>query len=98
LVIREKALHQRAIADVAFDEPIVRMIGDRGERVEITGVGEFVEVDEAAFASAQPLADEAAPNEAGAARDEDAFHVCHDNRPSAGLAPVGRHEFDSTLV
>ena len=67
-VLVEQTGHLGRVADVPLHEDVQRVVERRGKRVEISGVGQFVEIDDA-----QPrgdhLPDEATPDEAGAAGD-----------------------------
>ena len=66
---------QRAVADVAVNERVPRVVADRVQRVEIAGVGERVEVQQPPPFDAQPVAHEGAADEPGSAGDEN--HVAH---------------------
>ena len=43
----EQRRHERRIADVSLDEAMSRFVDHRGERFEVAGVGQLVEIDDA---------------------------------------------------
>jgi hypothetical protein len=45
----EQFVQRRLVADVHLTEPITRRVGHIGQRLEIAGVGQFVDVDHFAF-------------------------------------------------
>lgn len=69
LVARQQAGHQVGIADVAVHEQVARIAGQRGQVVQVAGVGELVEVDDRLVAAGQPV-----ENEIGA---DEACSACH---------------------
>ncbi len=72
-VLGEQPGAQRAVADVALHEDVVRMAAHRSEGIEIAGVGQLVEIDHA-LAASDGLEHEVAADEAGAAGDEQGSH------------------------
>ncbi len=76
-VVGPEALERRGdgapIADVDFGEAIVRRVADGGERVEVAGIGELVEIEHVdALADEMPAKRRA--DEPGAAGDHDLAH------------------------
>jgi len=71
LVLGQQAVEQRAVADVALDEDVARIVLERGQGLEIAGVGELVEVDDRFVALGDPVEDEIGADEAGAAGNQD---------------------------
>jgi len=80
----EEARPGRAFA-VALLEEMQRVVPDRGQRVQVAGVRQLVEVDDARRAGGDHLPDEAAADEAGAAGDQDRSHA------SKAPSPRGPH-------
>jgi hypothetical protein len=60
------------VADIAFDEGVVRTARDGIQVCEVTGVGQFVVVNDGiGLGQAQEVGDEIRSNETGAPGDED---------------------------
>jgi len=74
-ILPEEPADQRAIADVAVDEHMRGIVGDGFQRVEISGVSQLVEVDDADPFFGQDLPDKAPTDKTRAAGDEDGFHL-----------------------
>ena len=76
VVLREEAAHGVVVADVAFDERVVRTVLDVPQVREVAGVGQAVEVYDpivGVFPDEQPH--DVRADESGAAGDQDiAFH------------------------
>ena len=71
----EEPLDQSSIADVALDEAVAGIGGDVGQVLEVAGVGELVEVDQAYVGAAlQAEPHEVRADKAAAAGDEKVFH------------------------
>ena len=70
LVLRQQLRHQRAVADVALHEDMARVALQRGQVFQVAGVGQLVEVDDGLVGLGQPVENEIAADEAGAAGDE----------------------------
>ena len=66
--------HERFVANVAVDENVMGVIANTRQRIEIAGVGELVQIDDAITALAQQSEHEIAADEAGAAGDQKGFH------------------------
>ena len=66
LVAVEKLRHQSTIPDVPPHEDVILAIVDFGERIEIAGVRELIQIDDAKTVGRQ-LPREATPNETGSA-------------------------------
>ncbi len=76
---REEAGDEVAVADVAVDELVAGVGLDVAQVLEVPGVGQLVEVDDADVRVApEDVADEVAADEAGAPRDEErlAIQIC----------------------
>jgi hypothetical protein len=73
-MLRQQAANQFAITDVTADEDVVRVRAQRGQRVDIAGIGQFVEIDDAEAALRHEAEHEIAADESGAAGDQDRFH------------------------
>ena len=71
--LQERA-HKRRVADASLHERMARLAGDSGERIEISGIGEGVEIDDGGWLLGDPLPHELAADEAGAAGHEDGLH------------------------
>jgi hypothetical protein len=72
--LQERA-HKRRVADASLHERMARLAGDSGERIEISGIGEGVEIDDGGWLLGDPLPHELAADEAGAAGHEDGLHA-----------------------
>ena len=73
-VLGEQAGDQRAVTDAAVDEAVLGAVGDGRQRVDVAGVGQRIEVDDALAAARERVEDEIATDEAGAAGDQQGFH------------------------
>lgn len=71
LVLREDALERGTVADVGVFKGVTRGAGHGGEGLEVAGVGEFVEVDDALAGVLDQVADKGGADKAGAAGDEE---------------------------
>ena len=71
LVALERVAHGAGVADVDFREGVTRMRGDRGEVVEIAGVGQGIEVHDLVVRVGDQVAHHRGSDEAGAAGDEE---------------------------
>ena len=69
-VLREQAVEQRAVADVALHEHMARIAIECTQALAVAGVGECVEVDERLAGLCQPVEYEIGADETGAAGDE----------------------------
>jgi len=76
LCVRQYAVHLFGIGDVRLHKLVARVVGHAGQRVQITGVGELVQVDDRVLAVIDQLAYHGGANKAGAAGDQYGFtHV-----------------------
>ena len=82
LMLGKEALDERAIADVAVHEHVLGRVARRRERVEIAGVGQLVEIDDALAVLRERLEHEVRADETGAAGDEECFHALPGSRES----------------
>ena len=73
LVRGQHAVEFGTVADIHLLEGIARAGGHRFERLEITGISEFVYIDHAVVGVGDNMADKCRADKAGAAGDED-FH------------------------
>jgi hypothetical protein len=71
----EQLVQCRAVADVGVAEHMARVAGQVRERFEVAGVGQLVDVDDAPVAFGDQQANQGGADEAGAAGDEEGFHV-----------------------
>jgi hypothetical protein len=70
--VAEHAGHEARVGDVAAHERVPRMIEHALDRIEVAGVGQLVEIDDALRRLlGNDLPDKAAANEPGAAGDKD---------------------------
>ena len=69
-VFGQQPVDQRAIADLSVHEHMPRIAPQPVEVVQVARVGERVEVDHRLAAAREPIQDEIAADEAGAAGDE----------------------------
>ena len=67
----EQLVDERAITDIAADENVSRVIMEAREVLEVASVGEFVEVDDWSADIGDPVENEVATDEPGAAGDKD---------------------------
>ena len=75
-MVTKQFVHERAVANVAFDEGVTDGIGKIAEVFEATGVGQGIEVDDVdAGIGLESVPDEIASDEACAAGDEEAVHL-----------------------
>ena len=74
LVLGEQLGDKVEIADPALDEDVARIVSQCGQVFEIAGVGQRVEVDDRFIRPRQPVEDEIATYEAGAAGDKNLLH------------------------
>lgn len=70
----QQRTHQRAIADVALHEHVVRVVGDGCERVEVARISQRIEIDDFR-ARRHRLQHEVAAYEAGASGDQDGVEM-----------------------
>ena len=87
-VFGEESLHERLIADVATDERVPGVAVEGGEIAHVPGVGELVEVDDRLVVGREPVEDEVAADESGAAGDEN--HVGPVPEPERHGCEAGR--------
>ncbi len=66
LVLGQQAVDQRAVADVALHEDVVRIALERRQGLEVAGIGQLVEVDDGLVALREPVENEIGADEAGA--------------------------------
>ena len=67
LVLGEQAADKVKVADVALDEGVARVTVQANEVLAVAGVGELVEGDDGLVGLSQPVEDEIAADETGAA-------------------------------
>ena len=79
-VIGEQLTHEGCVHDVALDKDVPCVLGYRGEVFEISGVSEFIQIDDqidglSGFGAGWPeeIMDQIGSDEAGAAGDKE-FH------------------------
>jgi hypothetical protein len=82
-VPRQKIAQQRAIADVALDEKVPRIRGERVEIADVAGVRQLVEIDDRLSGRGKRRENEVRADESGPAGDEQ--HLGLDSR--AGPIP-----------
>jgi hypothetical protein len=73
-VLREELGDKRGIPNVTSDKGVPRVPLKGGQILEISRVGELVEVDDAIGLARDPIEDEIRTDESGAASDEDRGH------------------------
>ena len=71
----EQLVEQGAVIDVAFDEDMAQVAGQRLQVGQVAGVGQRVEVDDALVALREPVEHEVAADETGAAGDKNGHRV-----------------------
>jgi hypothetical protein len=75
LVVTQQEIDQGAIADIAFDEAMARVVTESGKVRQIARVGQGIKGDDRLslrrMLAGEPIQDEVRANEAGAAGDED---------------------------
>ena len=71
LVLRQQAIDQGAVTDVALHEDMARVALQAGQVVQVAGIGELVEVDDALRVAGKPVEYEVGADETGASGDED---------------------------
>ena len=84
-VLGEQPVEQRPVADVTLHEHMPRVAAQRIEVVQVAGVGQRVEVDDGLVARCEPVENEVAADEAGAAGDEEG-HGCVEWSEGASFA------------
>jgi hypothetical protein len=85
----ERCSDARQVADVAPDEPIARILCDRGERCQITGVGKAIENEHLMTGPFEDGANERGPDETGPSGDQDSFQGFTHSRLSFKSAQLG---------
>jgi len=70
-VLGEQPVDEFAVADVAANEDMARVVGERRQILGIAGVGEGVEIEDGLVALRQPVEDEIRADEARAAGHQD---------------------------
>ena len=70
LVFGEDALERGAVADIGLLEGVARVAGHGGKRLQVAGVGEFVEINDALVGVLDQVADKGGADKAGTAGDE----------------------------
>ena len=78
----QQGTHRVAVGDVLLRQDGTAALQRRRDRRRVAGVGQLVEHDHALVVCREPVMDEVAADEAGAAGDED-HEICH--------AGAGRH-------
>ncbi len=73
LVLGQQAGYQRAVTDVTLHKHVVRVAVQAGQRLQVAGVGEHIEVDDLDTAG-DGLENEVTANESGAAGDKPCGH------------------------
>ncbi|MNO03593.1 hypothetical protein D3C81_2243520 [compost metagenome] len=73
-MVGERTGHGLAVADIQLFEGVAWTGTDLGERLEVAGIGQLVDVDHAVAGVADEVTDDGRTDEAGAAGDEN-FHV-----------------------
>ena len=71
LVLGQQTADQLGIADIALHEEVARVVLHCGQSFEVAGVGQLVQVEDGLVVLRQPVENEVAADEAGAACDED---------------------------
>ncbi len=74
-VLLKQAAHEGAVADIAMNEDVSRIIADGLKISQIAGVGQLVEIDQGRGLLLHPLQDEVGPDETSASSDQDG--ICH---------------------
>ena len=64
--------HRRRVADIGLTEGVARIGGDRRQRGEVAGIGQFVDIEHAVRRRADQVAHQRRADEARPAGDEDA--------------------------
>ena len=75
LVGSQKLGHQSRVTKIAMHKHVARIAGQRGQVLQVTGVGEFVQVHHRLLRECQPVEHKIAANEAGAAGDQNCHEV-----------------------
>ncbi len=83
-MLRQQRIDERAVADVAVLEHVARVALQRLEVGQIARVRERVEVDDVLVVVLEPVEDEIATDEAGAAGDQN--HVAPSRPPHGEVA------------
>ena len=65
MILFEKLCNKLPVADIAFDKYMARVFSQRFQILKVTGVGQFVQVDDNTFACLQPGVNEVGPDESG---------------------------------
>ena len=71
LVLREELFYQSTISNIAADENVARVAGQRLMVLQVSRVGQLVEVDDAVFLGGNPIEDEVGADKSGSAGDKD---------------------------
>ncbi len=69
-VLGEQAADLGGVADVHFFKGITRVAGDAGDRIEVAGIGQAIDVDYPVIGVGDQVADDGGTDETGAAGDE----------------------------
>jgi hypothetical protein len=75
-VFGQQLVQQDALADVALHEHMPAVAAQAVEVVQVAGVGERVEIDDGLGPADEPVVDEVAADEAGAAGDKEGHLLC----------------------
>jgi hypothetical protein len=70
-ILSEDPIKGTGVAYIDLSEAIVRSPRDRCDRLQICGIGEFVDVQDVPTSITHEIPDERGPNEAGSACDDD---------------------------
>ncbi len=76
LVFGEQFGDQVEVFDVAFDEDVARIALQRGQVLQVAGVGEGIEVEDRLAGTRYPVQDKVCADEAGATGDENHVRLC----------------------
>ena len=85
-VLRQQAIQQRAVADVALHKDVARIAAQAVEVVQVARVGQLVEVHDRFALAGKPVEHEIGTNEAGATSDEN--HEMREAGKEAGDYPT----------
>jgi hypothetical protein len=72
---REGLLHGPGVADIGLQEAVVRLAGNGAQRIEISGIGQFVDVQDRMIPTTDQMANQCGTDETGAACNEDVHGI-----------------------
>jgi hypothetical protein len=85
-VLRQQTGDQRAVANIAFHEDVVRVAIETGQGFQVAGIGQGIKIDDL-HAASRCFEDEITADESGAAGDKPSGHYMFSRYGCAAVPP-----------